>query len=108
MPDSNVHCLTAQRQRLSFTLRNNAFICTRIQQVLHGEVRKLQTQFTDHTSLSPTGRELDLVICLGHKVVLDIHRSVIWIGYWLRNQVFRVEMYPSVLFHGLNASSRHD
>ena len=93
-------CLAAQRQRLSFTLRNNAFICTRIQQVLHGEVRKLQTQLTDHTSLSPTGRELDLVICLGHKVVLDIHRSVIWIGYWLRNQVFRVEMSHLCYFTG--------
>ena len=84
--------MSTQCQCLAFPLRDNTFISFRIQEVLHGEVRKLQTQLTDHTCLSPTGRELNLVVRLRCQVILDIHCSVLRIRYRLRLHIFRIEM----------------
>ena len=73
-------------------MRDNALVGLRIQEVLHGEVGKLQTQLTDDTGLTPTGRELDLVVGLGGQVILNVHRSVFRIRYGHRIHVFRVEV----------------
>ena len=93
--------LATQRQGLSLTLRDDALVGTRVQEVLHREVGELQAQLTDHTGLSPTGRELDLVVRLRDQVILNIHRTILRIGQWDGIHVLRIEVsHLRQLTHG--------
>ena len=64
----------------------------RVKEVLHREVGKLQAQLTNHTRLSPTGRELDLVVGLRHQVILDVDGAILWIRQRHRIHVLWVEV----------------
>ena len=63
-----------------------------MQQVGNGEVGELQTQFTDNTCLSPTGRELYLVVGFGDEVITYIHRTVFRFGLDIRLDLFGVKV----------------
>ena len=89
--------LTAQRQGLSVTLRDEAcaFLAT-VEEVAHGEIGKLQTESSNDTRLSPTGRKFHLVAALRLQRIGDVHRSADRIGLDALTdaglQGFRVEL----------------
>ena len=84
--------LTTQRQGLTLTLRDDTLVGARVQEILHGEVGELQAQLTDHTRLSPTGGELDLVVRLRDQVILNIYRTIFRIRQGHGIHVLRVEV----------------
>ncbi|OAV73619.1 hypothetical protein Barb6_00051 [Bacteroidales bacterium Barb6] len=63
-----------------------------MQEVLHGEVGKLETELADDTGLPPAGGEFHLIVCFGYEVVFNIHRSVFGVGYRVGIHVFRVKV----------------
>ncbi len=74
--------LSADGQGLAITLRQDTTVVfTRMQQVGQREVSELQTQLTDDTGLSPTGREFHLVVSFGYQIVTYIYSSVFGLGW---------------------------
>ena len=63
-----------------------------MQQVGNREVGELQTQFTDNTRLSPTGREFHLVIGFGSQRQAYINRSVHRVRLNIRLKFFGVKV----------------
>ena len=63
-----------------------------MQQVGQREVSELQTQLTDDTGLSPTGREFHLVVSFGYQIVTYIYSSVFRSWLNIRFDLFRVKV----------------
>ena len=63
-----------------------------IKEVGDGEVVEFQTDATDDTRLSPTERELDLVVRFLFEIPVDINCSVFHIGFHVGIQFFSIEM----------------
>ena len=85
--------LSADGQGLAITLRQDTTVVfTRMQQVGQREVSELQTQLTDDTGLSPTGREFHLVVSFGYQIVTYIYSSVFRSWLNIRFDLFRVKV----------------
>ena len=63
-----------------------------VEEVAHREVVELQSHTSYDTCLSPTERELYLVVGLLHESVVDVHRSVFRIRLHVRVNLLRVEV----------------
>ena len=62
------------------------------QQVAHGEVVELDAHASDDTRLSPTERELQLVVRLLLQLPVNVHGSVVAVGLHVRVYLFSVEV----------------
>ena len=79
------------REGLTLALRHDA-VGFLVEEVLDGEVGKLETQRTYQTCSTPTERELNLVRGLGLQLVGDVHRSFFGIRLDIRHEFLLVEM----------------
>ena len=70
------------------------------EQVAHGEVVQFQTDTSDDTRLSPTERELNLVVRLTHQVPVDVHRSVLVVRLHVGSHLLGVEVSHRSQFTG--------
>ena len=61
------------------------------EEVADREVIELDTNLTDDTRLTPTQRELQLVVRLLFESVVDIHRSVLIVGHHIGHHLLRIE-----------------
>ena len=84
--------LHAERKRLPIALRNDTFIGFGIEQILDRKIGKFQTQSADNTGLSPTGRQLDLIVGFRFEYIGQIDRTVFIIGFGLHIHRFGIEM----------------
>ena len=71
-----------------------------VEEVAHGEVVQLQTDTTDDTRLSPTERELNLVVRLLLKVPVDVDGSVLIVKLCVGTDRLRVEVTCGGQFAG--------
>ena len=75
-----------------------------VEQVADGEVVEREPHLSDDTGLSPSQREFDLVVALLGQVPVDVHRSVLIVGFDFGIYLFRIEVS-----HGRNLTYRaHD
>ena len=63
-----------------------------MQKVCQREIGKLQTQLTNDTRLSPTGREFHLVVCLRYQWIAYVYGSVFGARLDVRLELFGVEV----------------
>ena len=63
-----------------------------VEEVTHREVVELQAHTSDDTCLSPSERELYLVVRFLLQSPVDVHRSVLWIGLHVGVHLLRVEV----------------
>ena len=63
-----------------------------VEEVAHREIVELESDTSDYTGLSPSERELNLVVRLLLKIVVDIYCSVLWVGHRLRIDLLRIEV----------------
>ena len=63
-----------------------------MEQVLDGEVGEFQSEFSDYTRLSPTHRELDLVVSLRFEIEHNVNSSVFLVGHRLYVDGLGIEM----------------
>ena len=78
---------------LSITLRQDTTALRSLaEEVAHGEVGELDTRLQNHTCVTITEGEFQLVACLWHQSEVEIYRSVVTVWLWLEVDLFRVEV----------------
>ena len=89
--------MRTDRKRLPVALRNDTFKRLRVEQILDGEIRKLQTKFSDNTRLPPTGRKFDLVVGFRFEIINQIDSTVFFVRFRFYIHCLRIEM-PSLSY----------
>ena len=85
--------LEVDAERLAVADGHNApVLLVLVEEVGHREVVQLQAHAADDTGLSPTERELHLVVRLLLQVPVDVNGSVFLVGYGRRVDLLRVEV----------------
>ena len=78
---------------LGITLRQDTTALRSLaEEVAHGEVGELDTSLQNHTCVTITEGEFQLVACLWHKSEVEVHGSVVRVWLWLEVDLLRVEV----------------
>ena len=85
--------MRTNRKHLTITDRHDSTVfLVLVEQVCHGEVIQLQTDTSDNTRLSPSKRELDLVVRLLFQVPVDVNSTILVVRHYFRVNLLWVEV----------------